>query len=292
MFFLQVFKENSVNEENNEATTLLKEETQNTDGNNYLGLCTDIPSTVVHNKYENPSNELDSVDYTNRETVDSSKKNEQFVTSVPSSIFEVIIADDSDNEYITSDPIDPNPIDPNPISTPFGETKSTDTKLDLPPIKELVSFSSDISNSTKSEARLQEENFSEVNIKLPNSPQPIKITEKLGHATEDVRLEALPLNATLRVEKEFNSGVSRGKRPHRVAHTETEASLNSVYNKEGRSRSSLVDSDDSGSDWEQEYLASKNVCSKPVNKRSTQVKQDHTVSESCLNSPQIIRDIN
>lgn len=273
---MQVFKENSVNEGNKEATTLFKEETQNTDGNNYLGLCTDnIPSTVVHNKYEKPSNELDSVDYTNSETVNSSKKNEQFETSVPSSIFQVIIADDSDKEYITSDPIDPNP-----ISSPFGETKSTDTKLDLSPIKELVSFCSDISNSTKSEARLQEENFSEVDIKLPNSPQPIKITEKLRHVTEHVRLEA-SLNATSRVEKEFNSGVSKRKRPHRVAHTKTEASLNSVYNKEGRSRSSLVDSDDSGSDWEQEYLASKNVCSKPVNKRSTQAKQDHTVSESC-----------
>lgn len=281
---MQVFKENSVNEENKEATTLFNEETQNTDGNNYLGLCTDIPSTVVHNKYEKPSNEFDSVDYTNSETVNSSKKNEQFETSVPSSIFHIIIADDSGKEYITSDPIDPNP-----ISSPFGKTKSTDINLDLPPIKELVSFSSDISNGTKSEARLQEESFSEVNTKFPNSPQPIKITEKLEHVTEDVRLEALPLNARSRVEKEFNSGVSKGKHPHRVAHTETEASLNSVYNKEGRSRSSLVDSDDSGSDWEQEYLASKNGCSKPVNKRSTQAKQDHTVSESCLNSPWIIR---
>lgn len=281
---MQVFKENSVNEENKEATTLFNEETQNTDGNNYLGLFTDIPSTVVHNKYEKPSNELDSVDYTNCETVNSSKKNEQFETSVPSSIFQVIIADDSGKEYITSDP--------NPISSPFGKTKSTDTKLDLPPIKELVSFSSNISNGTKSEARLKEGSFSEVNAKFPNSPQPIKITEKLGHVTEDVRFEALTLNATSRVEKEFNSRVSKGKRPHRVAHTETEASLNSVHNKEGRSRSSLVDSDDSGSDWEQEYLASKNVCSKPVNKRSTQAKQDHTVSESCLNLPRIIRDIN
>lgn len=281
---MQVFKENSVNEENKEATTLFNEETQNTDGNSYSGLCTNIPSTVVHNKYEKPSNELDSVDYTNSETVNSSKKNEQFETSVPSSIFQVIIVNDScGKEYITSDP--------NPISPPFGKTKSTDTKLDLPPIKELVSFSSDIRNGTKSEARLQEESFSEVNTKFPNSPQPIKITKKHGHVTEDVRFEAQPLNATPRIEKEFNSGVSKGKRPHRVAHTETEASLNSVYNKEGRSRSSLVDSDDSGSDWEQEYLASKNVCSKPVNKRSTQAKQDHMVSESCLNSPRIIREI-
>lgn len=266
MRFLQDFKEDAKNEGNEEATTLddlsnndaalFKEETQNTEDNNYLGLCTEnIPSTVLHTIDEQFSNELDCVDYTNSKKDNSLKTSELFKTPVPSSKFQIIIAGNSVSEYITSDPIGPDP-----KSSPLVETKSTDTKLDLPPIEQLVGFSSDISNDANGLAGLQEKSFSKSNIKFPNCPQPTK---------------------TSRVENEFISGVSKRKRPLSVAHLEAEASLNSVYNKDGRSRSSLVDSDDSGSDWEQEYLASKDVCSKSrtVIKRPTQAKQDHKVSK-------------
>lgn len=221
MFFLQVFKENSIKEENEESfkledlshdDALFKEETQNTEDSHYLGLCTEnIPSTVVHNKDEKLSNELDCVDYTDSKKVNSSKKNKP----LESSVFEIITAGDSVSEYITSDSIG---LDPNPTSSTSGETESMEAKLNLPPLE-----------------KISDNNIDKV----------------------------------------------IGKRPHTVARIETEASLSSVYNKEGRSRSSLRDSDDSGSDWEQEYLASKNVCSKSksVIKRSIQGKQDHKVSE-------------
>lgn len=130
---MQVFELNSIKEENAEATTLddlshydapFKEETQNTQDNNYLGLCRQIiASTVQHDKDEDIYTEMDFVDCANSKILSSSKTIKPFETSVPSSNFQIITASDCVSEYITSDPIDPNL-----TNSPFGESK--DAELD------------------------------------------------------------------------------------------------------------------------------------------------------------------